>query len=359
MAERREVIDQEFGPELAGARVGWVNVGRGKLEEGREADTLFFDMAIATVGEEGAALKHLEYDDEPGKRLYSNVTREGGFSKAVTVSGITPVGDQFTTYHQMGWDISGRRQFSSEDTPATTIVRRGSSMYDRTNVLADENRQWFTDVHELPSLLRGALATQDLEESYPLVYYMLNMVSAHDDIRPADGAYVEPNELLVADPLMQETTLRQEAAATNMAKVLASMVREDEKMLQEVTDFSGVMVSKTVEAFRTSRRAMAEKESEVTTDLEKLVTPFGVYTPLGQGRAGRTWPYMDASEEDERCAFGLELEALQAGFVERPKSELKDEIKETSWRRDWAQKGALVLSALARQEAAIATADAE
>ncbi|HRV76310.1 MAG TPA: hypothetical protein P5247_02940, partial [Candidatus Saccharimonadales bacterium] len=82
----RDVIVKEFGPEMAGQRVGWVTT---QVDEREDSDYVHVNLAVGTVGEEGATYSYADLSEIGGGKGYHQLSTIGivnGFSIEASVS---------------------------------------------------------------------------------------------------------------------------------------------------------------------------------------------------------------------------------------------------------------------------------
>jgi hypothetical protein len=335
------MVTREFAASEAGKRVGWVQVG----EAPEDYSVIPVNVVLATVGSEGAKHGHHEYEqDGEVKRAYSDECDEG----FLAVCGLSVLVSKERGIETNGGSIT--YQGEEKSGAGASILQRGvigiRSLYP-----PDEKRQWGVGSDEILPILKEGLKANDIDNHYPEIYYLLNGMMGHEHFRKRTTTlHTNPQELFVPDKDMQTTTRAQAVTASKIASKLETVWDEDKKMRNRLTVFSDIPASEITETFKNSRRAVAKMETEIIEHRKDLLVDDLVYLPIGFRPNGRSWPYMDATIEDEERAFGNELEALKQKNSFYPEGELIRELKEIEYRMEYAQQGGYMLHLLALAE---------
>lgn len=331
------ITAMEFGPELAGERVGWVAFTK---PENPELAHVAVDVVVGTVDDGGARYGYFE--TEEGERLYSGKTSEGLI--AVTALRMLAHRDEpFDEFRSGLWiGVPERRNDIS------SVVAHGVG---GSNGPEEEAKRWADSQTSLLQTIRDGLTEHGVADNYPGVYYGLNTKAGQYALK--QDASRDIAGLLLADPDMSEMTHQQVKASAQIGRLLTEIRAYDHLMLRQLTVFGDASADLVPTYFRASRRQVADKERATQTMADQLVIQSAAYLPVGSRPYGRTWPYMDPMEADEDKAFGRELRELEAGKdIDVTYRELQREIGEVEMRLDHARRGHAVLLALSQAEAA-------
>lgn len=331
----RDVIVQEFGPEMAGQRVGWVSA---KQDDREDSDYVHVNVAVGTVGEEGGVYSYADLSEVGGGQGYHQRSTTGivnGFSIEASVSrseGIHPHGGYAFEIQDKGED-PGRLFLGG----ASRVVRG----------MDEAEKQWALTAPELKDAIREAMEEADIFAHYPTLYYLINGLSCHGFF--LDRARISTTEvpgMLIADPEMANTTETQIGLARKVITELQTNIETDELMLSRLTVNSDIPAEEVPDAFATARDSLNNHEVAMARAAEGLIVASLVYNPVGHGPGSRTYPYMGAHPGDKDRDFAIELEALKAKNIAPANHELGKELKELRARLSWAQQGCAVLRTL-------------
>ena len=294
LADRNMVIEREYGPELAGQRVGWAAVTPYPIER-------FHGIHVvgATVAEDGALLQYEDREGDSRKRWWSDAAQGFLALTAVTVTVETNASppDQKTRDYSVGFDREKKND--------GRLFRRGADGHVNEEEL-DKTRRWFMGSAQFMPGVKQLMEAEDLGEYYPLVYYTANVMSAHPYYEYQRSSTTPPANLVMPDATMREITQAQQEVVESILQGYRDQLSEDEAMLNNLTVYSDIPASEIPDAFVASRRKVHQAEVAVTENVGKLLTYAGVYLRVGFRPTGRSWPYMDASCADEDKAFGQE-----------------------------------------------------
>ena len=337
MRSSEKIAVNEFSPEQAGSRVGWTSV---EAKEINDNPLVFVDVVVATVGEDGAKLSYHEMNDDGEVHIgVSNSCAEG----FVAVAGLQTI---ISRERGLSTDSANVRFTDNNDRhgadSGASILLSGAWPGQYQPEIGSV--KWANGSQEILDDLKDGLLSEGVSEHYRTLYYLLNGYLWIQQ----EGEERKP-ELLLPDISMQDDTLDQVADALVIKSVLEAAITEDEVMKQNLTVFSKIPASKIPKVFKNSRVEMRRKEAKMSIVNDTLAVGSIVYTPTS---VFRTWPYMDAAAQTDKEAFGLELEALENGSIDRVQSELTDEIKSLHRRLEFAQIGYEGLLALASSERA-------
>ncbi len=331
-AVRETVIVKEFGPEMAGTRVGWSAI----YDEGMLDGWSSVNIAAGTVGPEGASVSYelRERDGEPLILRSTDSTK--GF---IALNGMSLGIDR--NEPASAQEHNAFRSLRAKDTsnhihPDVIMTQAGEDHHRLERVQA--KAKWTDSMPELIQDVKRAMKDEDLEEYYPLAYYTANVAFVHG-LRLELPETVAPRDVLVPDPDMQTETLDQIQVAKALESGLVRQILENKKMKGELNPFNALNPADIPHKFEASRRVMHELEESVVVADDQLHTRVGLYLPTGFNSGGREWPYMNAAEKDENHAFGLELDALNEGNVDPANRELRRELTELEKRDEYAQHG--------------------
>lgn len=331
---REEVIVEEFSPEQAGERVGWVAY---REKEGSSSDLVVLDAAVATIGQEGAVVSHLDYGD--GRKMYHRNSMRG-FMAATALSVTIPRSSgQVTDLSQFYFRSSGQGYYGGRLEASDVFTSSISEHID--------NVKW-SNGDDLAADIKRVLKDRGVAQAYPTVYLGLNNFILHPQLGPKDNKEsVRP----VADPEMIEATSAEAAEAALIDSNLKLAGGVDSMMLTRLTVFSEVPPEEIPDSFVQSRRSVAQLEADILDSANRMLFKWGAFLPVGFRPNGRTWPYMDPTISDEQRAFGHELEALKTQNVKPAERELRYEIKELDKRIEHAGHGLAALLRLKDAEA--------
>lgn len=330
------IITKEYSAEDAGKRVGWISA----QEHKENHNAVIVNIATATVGENGASQGYI-HSEEYGHLTSSETTR--GFLATTTFAAVVLRGEKINSNSQF-FRVQDRSDLGGN------AFQDGAAGYPDFAPNEDE-RTWVEGRRELLALLMSSLQATDIAHYYPAIYYLHNLGFAHQVTR--DGSFLaqySPSDYLLADPEMSPTTKREIVGAESLRKQLGLIESLDTRMKSALGVFSDIPPKKIPEVFTQSRKAVARHERKILDTTFDSYSSRAVFIPIGQGRSGRTWPYMDALANTEQAAFGIELTALKAENVAPAEHSLERELKELDGRKIYAQQGAAALRALYQAE---------
>jgi hypothetical protein len=125
----------------------------------------------------------------------------------------------------------------------------------------------------------------------------------------------------------------------------------DTDMQRNLTVFHDTNVTgdNVTDIFTESRHRMMELERQIAArSIDSIMAGF--IPPIGRGKSGRTWPYMNATADSDQESFGLELADLHNHSIERTHSELGREMKELVARNAMTDELLVKLAILSRKE---------
>ncbi|USN97292.1 MAG: hypothetical protein H6799_02875 [Candidatus Nomurabacteria bacterium] len=331
----RDVIVKEFGPEMAGQRVGWVTT---QVDEREDSDYVHVNLAVGTVGEEGATYSYADLSEIGGGKGYHQLSTIGivnGFSIEASVSrseGIHPHDGYAFERQDKGGD-TGRLFLGG----ASRVVRE----------MEEADKQWALTAPELKDAIREAMQEADIFAHYPALYYLTNGLMCHGFfLERARISTTEVPGMLIADPEMANTTEQQIETARKVITELQTNIETDELMLSRLTVNSDIPAGEVPDAFVTARESINAHEVTMARTAEGLIAASLVYNPVGHGPGSRTYPFMGAHPGDKDRDFAIELKALKAKNIAPANHELGKELKELRARMLWAQQGCAVLRTL-------------
>lgn len=207
-------VDQEFGSELAGQRIGWA-----ALTEGRTGEDRFqVNIVTTTISDSGATIEH----EVPNGEFAPQVRTEG-FEDTLA----------WTLMLDNDEDEDWRRYYTTVNWSAVDNTSRAIELAaDVSRNVPEElkaKREWTTDTTELLPTIKAALAERGLERHYPLVYYTTNVLVAHEALldwttsREYRGPTLRPMpQYQLPDPSMREQTTEQIALCKKVAEAYGS-----------------------------------------------------------------------------------------------------------------------------------------
>jgi hypothetical protein len=347
--ETRNLITvKEFGPELAGQRVGWSTV----LGYGLRPDKVFgVHIATATIDEDGASIQYepREKDGEEVKAYWSDAAK--GFIAAAGVSVIIITDQDPDEAPRIGPYWSFEDDIVAGSSSGRILRVAGGAHNDEDELYA--TRVWAENPAETVANVKKSMTEAGIPDHYPTWYYTANMALAHESFRSGTGFGRLPVEAaLLPDAGMQEATQAEIATARSMVEDLTDADETDATMLTNLTVFGNVPAKEIPPAFEASREKLYGIEQRLMETEKRLNTQVGIYLPVG---CVRTWPYISADiKPSDGRAFGAELRHLREGDPGLAQSELKQERSELEYRKKHAAQGVAALQALARAEAELA-----
>lgn len=334
-----DIVVQEFSPDQAGERVAWIGYSE---REGQFDPYGVLDVAIGTVGREGAQVSYVELGN--GERgAHRNSVK--GFLGATSLSVTLPLPEpRLADLTQFSYGSSGLPMtYGDVETPNS--VMRGANRYNSARIY-DEDVEWVEGNNLAPEIKR-VLGSKGLEAAYPTVYIALNYSIMHKSIGVRDRPdLAQP----VADHAMHEVTSGENEQVGILLGHLVGVREEDELVQSELARTSDGALRQLAGRFEQSRRLVADHEADVLQAANRMLFRWGAHLPIGFRPNGRTWPYMDPVAQDETKAFGQELKALMDNEARPAQYELTRELKELDKRIDHAKAARNTLSRLQSAE---------
>lgn len=331
-------IEKTFTASEFGGRVGWVRV-----KEFDEHPYVAIDVVTAEVTEEVGAEFGVKFwkNEETDVQESSDQPYARGFGKVAAFSAFLSREADRREESNLHYTAEGMT-YPTYRPDAEDLLARGTG--DNRHV-EDTEKIWANGPSELLQTMHDILTKLDFESAYAIMYYLLNGAIAQDGMMTSALTGIEPRSLLMPDPNMRQVTTQQLALVRDMSSSYSESIQNDMNMRHRITGFIDDTPRKGIpDRFVESRQKAAALEVKVSNAADKLVLRRLAYVPVGHGRAGRTWPYMDAVEPDADKAYGLELRDLRARKIDRAVHELDQEITELEARQ------ALALGALQRLE---------
>jgi hypothetical protein len=310
---------------------GWVQV----REEFEDRDSPFVIAAVAygRAGDEGAAFGYEDLTRPPDTRLLPYVTGLGPHV-ALTVSG-QPTQRRLSPDLKTvpGWRTNDRR------------VEFGEGFYREDRPMPYKG-VWTFGNDALVDAIKYQLAEHCAEEFYPSIYYLLAQMCAEGD--------------QLVDPSMHEMTLIEKSLSDYRYKSLIDISSTDWKLQTTLQDYSAGRHSRIIKDFVASRRSVAQREIDISEAMTfSVYSGARIHLPVGYGKGGRTWPFMDPTAESEEKAFGKEVELLKGHNYGSAIRQTAAEITELHYRIENARDMAGRLAILSAKEAAMLDARAE
>lgn len=329
---RNTEVEKEFSPSHVGDRVGWV---RAKAID----DSPFVAIDVVTtkiVSEEGAELSNQTWQDDEGESTGGAIPYQKGFGETAAFSAFVS--------NERNWQEESNLQYIPEGMSSTYSYHKptasellASGTGDNRSHADDAEKLWAESPKELLETLQELLGTLNIEGAYATMYYWMNGAVGREYPARSELTYVNPADLILADPAMQSQTKEQLEHIKQIQTALSQNLTNDVNMRHRLTGFIGDTPMESLPSvFEDSRQRAATSEELVRAAVQGLAVKRLAYVPTGHGRAGRTWPYMDATEADPDKAYGLELKDLRARKIDRAVREIDREIKELEARRTLA-----------------------
>jgi len=319
---REKVVIQSYGPEFAGEYAGWMNI-----EEYADNSGVRGDIVYAKISGAGA-----EVHAVPLSTGELGLPSSSGF--------MSPVSLQFSTAKNIEQNGKWGPELRAIQAPGAHWGRwtQQDTFGDRIHPpIAPEVGTWAIGDREILKAIKEQMQAKDIGWFYANVYHML--------------AYIAEEEDILADPEMYSETAIQLSAVTSHITTLEDIDSADTIMQRDLTIFGGLSPKQVPEAFKQSRQRVRESEKTIET-LSKIITLSSLLPGIGYRPSGRSWPYMDASTDDENRAFGRELAALQNKDVSPAMHELRRELSEVEGRLEVADLVRQRLGILATKELA-------
>jgi hypothetical protein len=323
------VRTKEFSADDAGKRVGWVSLSERETVPGKSF--CFVDVVTATVGEGGAWEGYIEVNDK--KSEPNRYPDTAGF---IAVSGISAI----LSSRANGGALIPEEEaltYYPDNKGKSSIISKGAGRHFPEEII----KKWVDCPERVLDLLKEGLTSHGLDDKYAMLYYWLNGTIARTNrgstIDPVFGQY-NASDLLIPDKTMAEQTQEQMSHTQGVVDALSQSIDNDKMMKKRLTIFSDITEAQVPEVYSGSRLTANELERKIGGHVSKMLVKRLVYLPIGFRPDGRTWPYMDASAENDG-AFGQQLADLKRGNVDFANHELDLEIKELIARLEYATQG--------------------
>jgi hypothetical protein len=323
-AERIIKTEKVFPAEDHNKRVGWV-----KVAERDGSPFVAIDVVTATVlGEEGAKFGHWNWDDE-GRISLPTPFQEGLGQVAAFAALISRERSRLEEFNL---------HYVPEGMNYPHYTPRAEDLLDRgtgdNRDMQDVEKLWAEGSAELLDTLRSVLANLKFDDAYTVMYYLINGAIGVDSPYESVLKYVRPEVLLLPDPAMAGQTLKELEAMKGIRSALGGAIINDVNMRGRITRFiNDTPIEEVPARFVESRERAAAFERDVSQGADALTIQRLAYVPVGHGRKGRTWPYMDASVADPGKAYGLELRDLKDRKIDRAVDEIDREVEELEARQ--------------------------
>ncbi|HUD03556.1 MAG TPA: hypothetical protein VMR51_02095 [Patescibacteria group bacterium] len=327
---RKTVYKQEFGPELAGDFVGWVDV----REETNQYNSRLAvaNVAYAKVDKKGAVYRVSRQETEGEKPL--TVRESHGFLRSM---GATAVG------YMANRTVIEQDSFAYYCPDKMIQYRRAEDLillnpFDIEDHYPDKSTtgKWYAGKTELLDGIKEQLKTAKAGWLWPTLYYVL--------------ARAASKESILADPAMQETTKEELAKTEKVVNLLNQQAAEDEQMHQNLTVSKKPKPIDIPQAFMTQRENARSIEDKIA-DLDEKSLTLRAFLRVGCQRYDNN-EYMDATNPEKEGYYSVtsltaQLDQHKVGVVI---NELGRELEEIVMRLKWAQKTNQQLAMLALKE---------
>lgn len=322
---------QEFSPEFAGQRVGWVDTTTVRDEPSDRLVSV--DLVAATVGLNGAWQGFQNHTFATGENMV--LPEQEGFICVTAISAYFSPGnsdrrDEANLQYYAEPKLKGDR--------GGEFLTRGLARTPTPQL--EKSKTWGTSRPELLEILKYKLEAAGIKDEYARVYYWLNgSLLRGKEKSSQEFKKIGIKDLLLPDPKMERQTAEQLFQANGIANELIGSVENNNTMRKRLTVFSDVSARDIPEVFVESRRGAAAREQNIRAYAAGLAVQRLVYMPIGASPSGRSWPYMDAGEQDESRAFGRELAGLRGQSIGCASYELERELRELERRLEYASAG--------------------
>lgn len=339
MARETQVI-QDFPKSLAGVRVGWVAASPVPDRD----DLLDLRVITATVADGGRLA--LEVLINPDGRRSLPFEQSSGL---VAVHGIRAILSTIRTQGSRAAEEQALDQAHPHPRESARYL-----MYGIGPAREDDKprTEWVVGGNEIVTLLKSKLNDAGFAARYPEIYYWLNGTAGRGHGAEHLGDDVDVKSLLLPDPNMRLRTIFELERIRAIADTLQESLSANQ-VLPEKVRLPGIrsreLVDEVAAHFELERRAAFEREQQIRQLAGELALMRIGYLPDGYSRS---WPYMLASNPNERSAFGPELGRLKEGFDDQALYELQREAKELQRRLQYAGECARQLALLIECEAA-------
>ena len=312
-----KIMIQEYPADAAGQYAGWLN-----LAQIPEVPVIRGAITYARIGHNGAEHFTSKLADDELAMPHSS-----GFENPVSVEFTQHPSEPATGYNEVRATLAPGAPWNSH--------RFSNERVDLQPVIMPGEGTWVLGGKEILKTLKEKLAERDLEWFYATIYHTL--------------AYVAREEDLLADPEMHGETTTQVSLLQEHILTLEDIETRDNIMQNNLTVFADLPPDEIADAFAQSRRAV--RDSERTLEhLSKTITLGRNIPTIGFRPSGRSWPYMDASIDDEVRSFGRELTALKDRITWPSSRELERELGEIRLRREAVERIKDRLGVLALKE---------
>lgn len=324
-------VEKTFSAENQGKRVGWVRV-----KEREDSPFIAIDVVTAEVaGDDGAELGNWFWKDEA-----TNEPSTGRFATARGFGRVAAFSATMSREHdpreEFNFSYIAEGMTYAHYRPTVAGLLEAGTGYNRN--VEDAEKVWANSSGELLATMQDILIKLDFKSAYEVMYYLINGAIGRDYPMASELSHVDPRELLMPDPAMRETTRGQLAHLATMSSAYSESMVNDMNMRHRITGFIDDTPQENIpNRFIESRKKAAHFEERIHEASEKLIVRRVAYVPTGHGRAGRTWPYMDATVSDPDKAYGQELHDLHIRKIDRAVHALDAEMKELDARHELAR----------------------
>lgn len=349
MSKKPELI-ASFAPKYAGERIGWSSVEELETDTPDHRKDYLINIGTATVGSAGALFirsrkSSPEYTED--KIIYD----QEGFIAVAALSAIVSK-DEDVTVDNFAYAQEGMSPLARVDLLARGAQNTAGSQ--RINGFKDVgDRLWAKDSEELVDNIKTQLEEAGIQEGYPAVYYGLNGFIAppgriHDPFKA-----MGPQEYLVSDREMRETTSEQLLQSRIILASLATALTFDEDAHYSLSGFNNATDQEKLRIFKQNRSEIDVIRYLVKKHAGKLVVPQAVLPPEASlsARIASTHRAKSKSNNKKYKRFNNFMTApKRPGSVEEAREFLDDEISDISIRIFHANHGSNRLRSLSRLE---------
>lgn len=323
-------VEKEFSSADLHKRVGWIRTAAIP-----DSELVAVDVVTATVESgDGAEFGYGQWHDEDRDIRSFPSPSQKGLGHVAAFSGF--LSNKGNWQEEFNLEYVPQEAASPYRIPkADDLLANGTGS--SSHFMEAAEKVWADSSRELLAALKQELVKLNFEDVYEVLYYWINGSIGREYPMRSALTDVQPEALLLPDPAMAGRTHSQLDHVRSIEASLGNSIYNDTAMRHRLTGYADDTPMATPDQFAISRERAAVFEKAVTEEASQLVVKRLAYAPVGHGRGGRTWPYMDAAEPDPARAYGIELTDLRNGQIDRTVAELDREIKELEARRTLAR----------------------
>lgn len=222
-------IDQEFGQDLVGQRVGWAAITEGDTYEG----AFQANLVTTTISDQGAKIERevlTEQDTRSDGQERTPRVKTEGFEDTIALTFVLGANDDEET-RRFDTDVSWR----AFDNDRYDLLQAADPSRNNDEEL-DKQRVW-TDATALMPLLKAGLIERGQEKHYPVIYYTANVLVAHETLLEWSASRENRHPLpkpmpqyQLPDAAMSVQTAKQRALAEQVAAAYGLQVTASDEL---------------------------------------------------------------------------------------------------------------------------------